>query len=45
MDDRKDQGDSDPDHIYVTGGDPAFSCVTGGVLTATERSRWEEAMS
>ena len=44
VDDRKYQGDSDPDHIGVAGNDPASSCVTGGDLTSTDRSRWEKAM-
>ena len=39
VDDRKYQGDSDPDHIGVAGNDPASSCVTGGDLTSTDRSR------
>ena len=41
-DDRKGQGDSDSDRIGVTGGYPEFSCVTGGDLNSTDRSRWRK---
>ena len=27
--DRKDQGDGDPEFLYVSEGDPGFTCVAG----------------
>ena len=44
VEDRKDQGDSDSDRVGGAGGDPASSCVIGGDMTSTDRSRWEKAI-